>query len=109
VLAASPAPAAPKRPVWGLALGAGGLAVALGGAGLQVAVRVRYGELATECPCPRETWLGWRTAEAASWLLVATGAAVALGGLGAWLFGAPTEQRVSIAFSGSGLALWGKF
>ncbi|MFT3713877.1 MAG: hypothetical protein QM817_39965 [Archangium sp.] len=67
-----------------LTLTIGGGVVALAGVVLQTATRVRYGELVQQCPCPRETWLPWQTAESLSWTFIIGGALLAAGGILWW-------------------------
>lgn len=89
VIVAPVSPPAPSR-AGPITLTVSGGVVAITGIVLQTAARVRYGELTQQCPCPRETWLPWRTVESLSWGFVIGGAALVAGGILWWaLTGSP--------------------
>jgi len=66
-------PARPGRSQ--LALGIGGAALLVAGGATFGITAARYGALQDECPCPRERWTAWRTAEYASYVALGLGAA----------------------------------
>lgn len=109
VTAPPPTPVAAGGP---LALGLGGLAVGLTGAGLQIAARGRFEQLKAQCPCGPETWEGWRSAETVSWFLMVGGGAASLAGL-IWAVVPPPEPKptpqVVIAVDPSGFSVRGRF
>jgi hypothetical protein len=109
---AAPPPAGPDRPhtsrVWPWVTLGTGAALLVGGVVVNRAAAARFDELRGECPCPRQTWEGWQTADQVGYVLLATGGAAIVGGFVLWLQGRGRESpepRTSVVPTGRGVAM----
>jgi tetratricopeptide (TPR) repeat protein len=95
-----------------LALGIGGLALLVAGGVTFGVTAARYGALQDDCPCPRERWTAWRSAEYASYVALGVGAASVGTAVIWWLTRRserPSATAVRLVPSMNGAAVTGTF
>jgi tetratricopeptide (TPR) repeat protein len=95
-----------------LALGIGGLSLLVAGGVTFGISAARYGALQDDCPCPRERWTAWRSAEYASYVALGVGAA-SIGTAVIWWLTQRSERSrataVQLVPSMTGAAVTGSF